>query len=194
MKTTALFLAALAFSAGVAHAIMPVLSPDVTLVTDPNPGSIGYTEDSTDTYWYKYDSSTSGPQTGDYLVVVTDATGPDVTFAEEFQVPSTGEDDVTIDNDPFGGDYIDSGYYLSPTLIPLDDLNFGTGTNPVPPSTAGPDNSPYNALPNLDGSIPSYGFKSEFTPLPRSVWGGAALLVLMGVATGVRRRSQAAIR
>jgi hypothetical protein len=97
---------------------------------------------------------------------------PPVRFAE------TGSSNVTLSN---------VGFQLSPTLIPLENLNFG---DYPPPGAPGASGNQFTPLPSLDGINVSPG---STTPEPSSsVSLGAALFGLLALSR--RRRSGEARR
>jgi hypothetical protein len=118
-----------------------------------------------------------------YLIVGLQATdtsnGNTNTFFEEFSVPKAPAYAVTI-GDGTGDDsglLSRAGYFLSPTQIPLDDLNF----NDYPP--AGTSGSMFTPVPGLDGKTVSAGNGISFNaPVPEpgflSALGAAGALVL----------------
>ncbi len=83
-----------------------------------------------------------------YAIFFTQVTTGGLTSGEWFELPYTAGTypRLTLTNYTSSVETLsDAGYYLSPTQIPLDDLNFGS--NP-PPGYPG---SPFTPLPNLDG-------------------------------------------
>ncbi len=119
----------------------------------------------------------------DYLIVGLEATdqstGNSDSFFEEFDVPAASEYAVTINNGAGDdtGNLSDAGYFLSDTLIPLDQLNYGS--NP-PPGDFG---SPFIPLPGLDGTtLPGgdgIGFDASVPePASLTILGAGALVLI----------------
>ncbi len=127
---------------------------------------------------------------GEYAVVALESTqtgGADYSYAEFSFTPGT-DPTITVTNDPAGPELIpDIGYFISPTQIPLDNLNFGS----EPP--AGFPGSPFIPLPSLDGTTLQNGNSDSFLlPLPTPASGNLAALGLGLLGLGplaLRRRT-----
>ena len=133
-----------------------------------NPAPTGTTK-----YVSVYVSITQGATTtGDwfelpYVTAGPNGPGPKITFSD------TGGAPLTLS---------DVGFLTSPTLIPLDNLNF----NDYPPP--GSPGSTYNPLPSLDSTLNPGG--SESAVAPDSSWTMALLLGTMALLVAARQQLQ----
>ena len=84
---------------------------------------------------------------------------------------------MTISNDTDSSETLSNvGFFISPTQIPLDDLNF----NGTPPT--GMSGSPFMPVPSLDGKSLGAGQSTNFsTPEPSGLISmGTGLLIVVG--------------
>jgi hypothetical protein len=97
--------------------------------------------------------STSSPGPTKYLIEYVTMTSGGQSVGNWFEVPYTGNFPANyLGNYTTGPETLSNvGFQLSPTLIPLDDLNLSTEP---PPGTSG---SPFTPLPQYDGSLISAG-------------------------------------
>jgi hypothetical protein len=131
------------------------------------------------------DIITNDGLTGQWEVVETDASasGPDPQYFYEFQLPTSGDYDLLFTDEYTGLDSItlsNTQYLISPTLIPLDDLN-------APPYDP-PSSPPFSPLPGADGTYPGNSSDTQTvlqaiisTPLPSTLWMGLAGIGMCGM-------------
>jgi hypothetical protein len=99
-------------------------------------------------------SVVNGGATDPFAIFFAQVTSGRLTSGEWFELPYTAGTvpRLTLANYTSSAETLsDAGYYLSPTQIPLDDLNFGSNSPP------GSLNSPFIPLPNLGGQTLSPG-------------------------------------
>jgi hypothetical protein len=136
----------------------------------------------------------------------TGSTGPVDYLVEYVTVSSGAESSGNWFELPYQGSYTfkfigsggpvtlsDAQYFISPTEIPLGDLNLSdeppTGSPCLAPSPTSLECLPFTLQPGLDGSYPAYPVKNEtFTPEP-ATW-ALLLLGISGVGAALRARSQ----
>jgi hypothetical protein len=118
------------------------------------------------------------PAADPYAIVFVDATSNGSTVGQWFELPFTGTSpQATLTNSTSVSETLSNvGYYISPTLIPLDNLNFN---DYPPPGTAG---SPFTPLPSVDGTtLGSGGIVTFSLPEPSGMISmGTGLLVVAG--------------
>jgi hypothetical protein len=157
---------------------------DLTLAAPDGYGNAPDTAANTN-YFYQYITDADSAST-ESIVIFFDETVPGTTSTtpvfEEFTGFSSDHIAVTITNENTNSDSLtlsNVGYMLSPTQIPLEDLNY-----PLPPSSS----SGFNPLPNLDGTLAPSASSSEADvpePLSTSLFAG-----LIGL-TCLRHRTRA---
>lgn len=133
----------------------------------------------TNTPSVSFNSPALGSGAVKYEIFFADVTQGGQSGGEWFEIPYTGSTAPSLAPTVYTGGTVDLsnvGYQLSPTLIPLDDLNF---QDYPPPGSPG---SGFSSLPQYDGAMIS-------APEP-SVW-AMMLLGLFGVGAILRRRRQA---
>ena len=93
------------------------------------------------------------PTSDPFAIIFADVTSDGNTVGTWFELPYTSSSPmVTLTNYTSSAETLsDVGYFLSPTEIPLDQLNYG---HEPPPGTNG---SPFTPLPGLDGTTLSGG-------------------------------------
>jgi hypothetical protein len=175
--------------------IVPLAVPAVLRAA----GSVTTTDDVTlnvsDSPLGETPGASSGPE---YLVLFTDLTGGgvpvDPLYYYEINVQLDDSYKILIEDVDTTGNSVtvsDAGYFLSPSMIPLDQLN----TTDEPPT--GSSGSPFIPLPNLDGTYFPTGDTSDVnsrsetitTPLPATGWMALAGLGCIGGVMSMRRRA-----
>ncbi len=127
-----------------------------------------------------------------YAILFADVTSGGNTVGQWIELPYTGSyPTLTITNYTGSAETLSNvGYFLSPTMIPLDNLNFGT--TPPPGSL----DSPFIPLPNLDGETlaggdgigGAGGSVTQGLPEPSSIISmGTGLLLFVAGYFGRRR-------
>jgi hypothetical protein len=124
-----------------------------------------------------------------FEVVFVQVTSNGVTAGNWFEIPYNGSaPPITLSNPTGSSETLSNvGYQLSPTLIPLDNLNFGTDPPPgFPGSTFTPDSQLDGMTVSAGGSLPVY------TPEPSMLLPLAAGIGLLVFASR-RRRARAVV-
>jgi hypothetical protein len=126
-----------------------------------------------------------GSGTVEYAIVFTQVSSNGSTTGNWFEIPYTGTlPPITLTNPTGTSETLsDAGYQLSPTLIPLDNLNFGTDPPPGYPG------SPFTPTPQLDGATVSPGGSLTMTPEPSMLLPLAACAGLFGFVGWRRKQS-----
>lgn len=140
----------------------------------------------------------SGPV--DYIVFYANVTSAGATTGQWFELPFTlnTSPQLTLTNYTGSSETLsNAGYFISDTLIPLDNLNFGL----TPPP--GSSNSPFAPLPQYDGSQLTGGdglggaggsITTQSLPEPSSLISMATGLVIAGGYVARRARARARAR
>ncbi len=138
-------------------------------------------------------ASAGGTGTVDYLVEYVTVSSGAESSGSWFELPYQGS--YTFKFIGSGGPVTlsDAQYFISPTEIPLGDLNLSdeppTGSPCLAPSPTSLECLPFTLQPPLDGYYPAYPVKNEtFTPEP-ATW-ALLLLGISGVGAALRARSQ----